>query len=167
MLERHPDASFLFVGDGEFRQSLEDACRAQGHLDRVIFVGRQPHAKVPSYVAAMDVAVLLDSNTYGSPMKIFEYWGMGKAVVAPAVPPVLEVMRDRETGLIIEPGNAAQLADRIVELARDPALRERLGRAGRAYVCANHTWADNARQIVDAHARLVAPLRSSTAGAPV
>ena len=167
VLERHPDASFLFVGDGEFRQSLEDACRAQGHLDRVIFVGRQPHAKVPSYVAAMDVAVLLDSNTYGSPMKIFEYWGMGKAVVAPAVPPVLEVMRDRETGLIIEPGNAAQLADRIVELARDPALRERLGRAGRAYVCANHTWADNARQIVDAHARLVAPLRSSTAGAPV
>jgi glycosyltransferase involved in cell wall biosynthesis len=165
VLARHPDASFLFVGDGEFRQALEDTCRAQGHLDRVVFAGRQPHARVPSFVAAMDIAVLLDSNTYGSPMKIFEYWGMGKAVVAPAVPPVLEVMRDGETGLLIEPGNAAQLADRIVELATNDALRERLGRAGRVYVCGHHTWADNARQIVEAHAQLVGTPQSSPAGA--
>jgi glycosyltransferase involved in cell wall biosynthesis len=165
VLARHPDASFLFVGDGEFRQALEDACRAQGHLDRVVFAGRQPHARVPSFVAAMDIAVLLDSNTYGSPMKIFEYWGMGKAVVAPSVPPVLEVLRDGETGLLIEPGDAVQLADRIVELASDAALRERLGQAGRAYVCAHHTWADNARQIVAAHAGLVGVAGASTAGA--
>ena len=165
VLARHPDASFLFVGDGEFRQALEDTCRAQGHLDRVVFAGRQPHARVPSFVAAMDIAVLLDSNTYGSPMKIFEYWGMGKAVVAPAVPPVLEVLRDRETGLLIEPGNAAQLADRIVELAADAELRERLGRAGRAHVCAHHTWADNARQIVEAQAALAGAPRRSPAGA--
>ena len=155
VLARIPDASFLFVGDGEFRQSLEDACRAQGHLDRVVFAGRQPHAAIPQFVAAMDIAVLLDSNTYGSPMKIFEYWGMGKPVVAPAVPPVLEVLRDGETGLLIEPGHAGQLADRIVDLANDPALRERLGAAGRAYVRANHTWRNNAEQIIQAHARLV------------
>jgi glycosyltransferase involved in cell wall biosynthesis len=154
VLARHPDASFLFVGDGEFRQPLEDICRAQGHLQRVVFAGRQPHAKIPAFVAAMDIAVLLDSNTYGSPMKIFEYWGMGKPVVAPAVPPVLEVLRDRETGLLIEPGNAQQLADRVVELAGDPALRERLGAAGRAYVRAHHTWRNNAEQIVAAHARI-------------
>jgi len=165
VLERHPDASFLFVGDGEFRQALEDTCRARGHLDRVVFAGRQPHAKVPTFVAAMDIAVLLDSNAYGSPMKIFEYWGMGKPVVAPAVRPVLEVMHDGETGLLIEPGNAAQLADRIVELAGDAQLRERLGRAGRAHVCAHHTWADNARQIVEAHAGLPDAARASPAGA--
>jgi len=156
VLSQHPEASFLFVGDGEFRQPLEDICRAQGHLQRVVFAGRQPHAKIPSFVAAMDIAVLLDSNTYGSPMKIFEYWGMGKPVVAPSVPPVVEVMRDRETGLLIEPGNAQQLAERIVELARDAGLRERLGAAGRAYVRAHHTWRNNAEEIVEAHARIAA-----------
>jgi glycosyltransferase involved in cell wall biosynthesis len=109
---------------------------------------------VPAFVAAMDIAVLLDSNAHGSPMKIFEYWGMGKPVVAPSVAPVLEVMRDRETGLLIEPGNAAQLADRIVELASDPALRARLGAAGRACATASHTWRNNAEQIVAAHAAL-------------
>jgi glycosyltransferase involved in cell wall biosynthesis len=154
VLARHPDASFLFVGDGEFRQPLEDLCRAAGTLDRVKFVGRQPHDKVPAFVASMDIAVLLDSNAYGSPMKIFEYWGMGKPVVAPSVVPVLEVMRDRETGLLIEPGNAAQLADRIVELAADPALRARLGAAGRACATAHHTWRNNAEQIMAAQAAL-------------
>lgn len=154
VLARHPDASFLFVGDGEFRQPLEDLCRAAGTLDRVVFVGRQPHDKVPAFVASMDIAVLLDSNAYGSPMKIFEYWGMGKPVVAPSVAPVLEVMRDRETGLLIEPGNAAQLADRIVELAADPGLRARLGAAGRARAVAHHTWRNNAEQITAAYAAL-------------
>jgi len=154
VLARHPDASFLFVGDGEFRQPLEDLCREAGTLDRVRFVGRQPHQKVPAFVASMDIAVLLDSNAYGSPMKIFEYWGMGKPVVAPSVVPVLEVMRDRDTGLLIEPGNAAQLADRIVELAEDPALRARLGAAGRACATSQHTWRNNAEQIMAAHAAL-------------
>ena len=86
---------------------------------------------------------------------------MGKPVVAPSVPPVLEVMRDRETGLLIEPGNAQQLAERIVELARDAGLRQRLGTAGRAYVRAHHTWRNNAQEIVDAHARI-----GAGAGAP-
>jgi glycosyltransferase involved in cell wall biosynthesis len=165
VLSRAPDTSFLFVGDGEFRRALEDACRAGGHLDRVVFAGRQPHAKIPAFVAAMDIAVLLDSNTYGSPMKIFEYWGMGKAVVAPAVAPVLEVLRDGETGLLIEPGNAAQLADRIVELAGDPVLRERLGAAGRAYVRAHHTWRNNAEQIMQAHAGLALATHADAAKA--
>jgi glycosyltransferase involved in cell wall biosynthesis len=164
VLARQPDASFLFVGDGEFRQALEDSCRAKKQLHRVVFAGRQPHAKIPSFVAAMDIAVLLDSNTYGSPMKIFEYWGMGKPVVAPSVEPVLEVLRDGETGLLIEPGNAAQLADRIVELAGDPALRERLGNAGRAYVRAHHTWRNNAEQIIAAHALITRPAQGAHAG---
>lgn len=164
VLARHPDASFLLVGDGEFRQALEDDCRAQGLLDRVVFAGRQAHARIPSFVAAMDIAVLLDSNTYGSPMKIFEYWGMGKPVIAPSVPPVLEVLRDGETGLLIEPGNAEQLAERIVELARDPAQRERLGAAGRAHVRAHHTWRNNAEQIMQAQGGLVRASVAAAAG---
>jgi glycosyltransferase involved in cell wall biosynthesis len=103
----------------------------------------------------MDIAVLLDSNRHGSPMKIFEYLGMAKAVVAPGVPPVLEVMRDGVTGLVIEPGSAAQMADRILQLAADPALRSRLGGEGRAYVIAHHTWRENALHIVRQYGRLV------------
>jgi glycosyltransferase involved in cell wall biosynthesis len=156
VLEQCPQASFLFVGDGEFRPVLEAACRADGHAGRVVFTGRQAHADVPRYVAAMDIAVLLNSNSYGSPMKIFEYWGMGKAVVAPSVAPVLEVLQDGRTGLLIEPGNVQQMTDRILRLVRDRELRERLGRGGREYVTAHHTWRDNAAQVIEAYARIAA-----------
>lgn len=151
-----PDVSFLFVGDGEFRRPLEDFCRAEGYLERVRFVGRRPHAEVPALVALMDITVLLNSNAYGSPMKIFEYMGMGKAVIAPSVGPVVEIMRDEETGLLIEPGNASQMADRIIRLVHDPVLRRRLGDAGQGYVRAHHTWHRNALTIEEIHRSLAA-----------
>lgn len=156
VLERCPDVSFLFVGDGEFRQPLEEFCRAEGYSGRVIFTGRKPHAKVPGLVALMDIAVLLHSNAYGSPMKIFEYMGMQKAVIAPRVGPVIEVLSDGQTGLLIEPGNADQMADQIVRLVHDAALRQRIGNTGRDYVAAHHTWRQNALKIIEIH-RTLAP----------
>lgn len=154
VLERCADVGFLFVGDGEFRRLLEDFCRAGGYADRVAFTGRKPHADIPPLVAAMDIAVLLNSNAYGSPMKIFEYMGMQKAVIAPAVEPVREIMQDGENGLLIEPANAKQMADCIIRLIQDKELRERLGRAGRQYVIAQHTWHQNALKIVEIYQNL-------------
>ncbi|CAN5159209.1 glycosyltransferase family 4 protein [soil metagenome] len=151
---RCPDVSFLFVGDGEFRQTLEDFCRAESFSSRVVFTRRKPHSEIPPLVALMDITILLNSNAYGSPMKIFEYMAMGKAVIAPSVGPVVEVLKDGETGLLIEPGNALQMADQIVRLVNDTDLRARLGSAGRSYVTARHTWRQNALKIEEVHASL-------------
>jgi glycosyltransferase involved in cell wall biosynthesis len=139
------------VGDGEFRQALEDFCRNEGYSNRVVFAGRKPHAEVPRLVALMDITVLLNSNAYGSPMKIFEYMGMQKAIVAPSVGPVVEVVTDGETGLLIEPGNVEQMSEQIVRLVSDPALRQRLGKNGRDYVEKHHTWRQNALKIMEIH----------------
>lgn len=143
------DVSFLFVGDGESRGALQLELSRRGVGRGVTFVGRQPHAAIPEYIAAMDIGLLLDSNSYGSPMKVFEYWAMGKAVIAPTVPPVLEVMRDGQTGLLIAPGDAAAMVRNILLLAGDAELRVRLGQAGRRAVLAAHTWDRNAGKILD------------------
>lgn len=148
--ESRRDVSFLFVGDGEGRQPLEQELQRLGLQGAAVFVGRQPHAVVPRYIAAMDIGVLLDSNAYGSPMKVFEYWAMGKAVIAPSVAPVLEILRDGETGLLIAPGDAAAMAAHVLKLAADPGTRLRLGETGRRYVLATHTWKENAAKILEA-----------------
>jgi glycosyltransferase involved in cell wall biosynthesis len=145
------DVGFLFVGDGEGRGPLQAELERRGVQNAAMFVGRQSHAAIPEFVAAMDIGVLLDSNAYGSPMKVFEYWAMGKAVVAPSVPPVLEILRDGETGLLIAPGDTAAMACQIVRLAADPQLRARLGEAGRKHVLATHTWDQNAEKILQAY----------------
>jgi glycosyltransferase involved in cell wall biosynthesis len=165
VLAARDDVSFLFVGDGEFRGQLEQFCEGAGFADRVVFTGRKPHDEVSGVVAAMDITVLLNSNVYGSPMKVFEYLAMEKAVIAPSVEPVLEVLRDGETGLLIAPGDADAMAQRILQLAGDPDLRRRLGRAGRAYVVANHTWDRNAATIVDVYERLVSPVKRAPVSA--
>jgi glycosyltransferase involved in cell wall biosynthesis len=146
-----PDVGFLFVGDGEGRARLQEEITSCGLGDRVVFAGRQPHALVPRYAAAMDIGVLLDSNAYGSPMKVFEYWSMGMAVIAPRVGPVLEMLRDGETGLLIKPGDAPAMAREIIRLAADSSLRQRLGENGRRHVLATHTWTQNAAEILRAY----------------
>lgn len=153
VLTQRSDVCFLFVGDGEFRDTLEKFCRSAGFGDRVVFVGRKRHAEIPALIGAMDIAVLLNSNNYGSPMKIFEYLGMQKAVIAPSVEPVTEVLKDGNTGLLIAPGDAEQMAKKILQLSADAALRHRLGLAGRTYVVANHTWHRNAMKIVEIYSR--------------
>jgi glycosyltransferase involved in cell wall biosynthesis len=145
------DVSFLFVGDGEGRQPLEQELQRLGLQGDAVFVGRKPHATVPRFVAAMDIGVLLDSNAYGSPMKVFEYWAMGKAVIAPSVRPVLEILRDGETGLLIAPGDAAAMAAHILQLAADRSERKRLGEAGRRHVLSTHTWKENAEKILESY----------------
>lgn len=154
VLGQSRDVYFLMVGDGEFRAQLQEFCRAQGFIDRVVFTGRKSHAEVPRLLAAIDIAILLNSNDYGSPMKLFEYMAMEKAVIAPAVGPVKEVLNDGETGLLIKPGDASEMAQKIVRLVNDPVLRRRLGTAGRAHVAANHTWRQNAIKALDAYARI-------------
>jgi glycosyltransferase involved in cell wall biosynthesis len=143
------DIKFLFVGDGEGRAGLEQELRRRDLLEFAIFLGRQRHEAVPELISAMDIGILLDSNSYGSPMKVFEYWAMGAAVIAPAVAPVLEVLRDGETGLLIAAGDAAAMADCILALARDETLRARLAEAGRRRVLATHTWDQNAARILE------------------
>ena len=156
------DVSFLFVGEGEGRATLAAELEGRGCLPWVVFAGRVPHAAVPRYVAAMDVGVLLDSNAYGSPMKVFEYWAMGKAVIAPTVAPVLEILRDGATGLLIAPGDSRAMAAQILRLAGEPELRQRLGEQGRREVLARHTWARNAEQILLCYeANAAASTRSS------
>ena len=161
VLSRSNEVTFLFVGDGEFRGALEQFCRTNSFADRAIFTGRKPHAEIPALVAAMDIAVMLNSNSYGSPMKLFEYLGMAKAVIAPSVGPVVEVLRDGETGLLIEPGNGSQMAEQILRLANDAQLRQRLGENGRTYVLAHHTWRTNAEAALAAYDQLVARAKSN------
>lgn len=163
VLAARDDVSFLFVGDGEFRPELERFCEREGFIGRVVFTGRKPHHEVSGLVAAMDITVLLNSNAYGSPMKVFEYLAMEKAVIAPTVEPVLEVLREGETGLLIAPGDAPAMAQRILQLAGDPGLRRRLGQAGRAYVVAHHTWERNAATVIDVHEQLTSASKRAPA----
>jgi glycosyltransferase involved in cell wall biosynthesis len=130
----------LLVGDGPHRPALEALARDLGVLQWVIFSGPVPFERVPHYLAAMDIAVMPSSNWYGSPIKIFEYGAMGRAVIGPGTPPVREVMLDGEEGLIVPPGDVEGLRAALARLASNRLLREQLGERFRERVLREYTW---------------------------
>ena len=70
----------------------------------------------------------------GTPKSLLEAAACGRAIIATNVPGCREIVRDGENGILIEPNNHKMLADAIQRLLDDPNLRQRMGKAGRAFV---------------------------------
>lgn len=149
--EADPSVHLLLVGDGPLRAQIEQEVRSAGLTQAVTFAGAVAHEEVPNYVAAMDVAVApypaLD-DFYFSPLKLFEYMAAGRAVVASRAGQVAQVVADRVTGLLFDPGDLAGLVGCLRRLREDPALCKEMGRNANA-ACSDRTWTHNAASVID------------------
>ena len=158
------DAHLLIVGDGPIQHELESLAGTLGVQDAVTFAGRVTHREVIAHVAAMDVAVSPHATFYASPMKILEYMSMGKAVVAPAMENIRDIVDDGETGLLFEPGDAGALESRLSRLQANEALRQELGRRARSRVVERFNWRFNALRVVDEATAFLGRVRPSADG---
>jgi glycosyltransferase involved in cell wall biosynthesis len=120
-----------FLGDGPERAAVEERARELGVSDRVRFLGRV--SDVPRHLEEADVFVL-PSLSEGVSNALLEAMAHGVPCVATDIPGNADLIRDRETGLLVRTGDADALARALLELAADAGLRERLGRAARAFV---------------------------------
>lgn len=126
-----PQARLLIVGDGPLRAELEALTKILRISDHVLFLGHRND--VPDLLALMDVVVLCSLHE-GSSLTLLEAMAAGRAVVATAVGGNPELILDGVTGLLVPARSPEALADAVVTLLRDPALRASMGEAGRARV---------------------------------
>ncbi len=115
-----PDAQFLLVGEGPLRISLAARIEELGLTANVRLAGAQ--SDVRPFLAATDIG-LLTSRSEGSSNSLLEYMAMG----LPSVVSDLPANRDLVSGVFFEPGNARDLAEKILGLWRDPDMRARIG----------------------------------------
>jgi glycosyltransferase involved in cell wall biosynthesis len=142
------DVRLLIVGDGPARADVEAQALRLGLDKRIFITGLLPAAAMPSYVAAMDVGVVAHERTgVASPMKLLEYMAMGKAVVAPDLPNIRDVLTAERTGLTFAAGRAEDLRTAIERLT-DEALRHRLGQAARDMIVRERNWHAIAAQVL-------------------
>jgi glycosyltransferase involved in cell wall biosynthesis len=141
-------ASLLIVGGGTFLEELEKQAVEQNLSEEIKFTGKVPHKFVPALIKEMDICVMPGSNWYGSPVKIFEYGILGKAVIAPDNVPVRDVMVDGEDGLLIE-RDPNVLAEALIKLIEDKDLRTKLGENFRKKIISEYTWEKAADMILD------------------
>jgi len=139
----------MLIGDGPERPRLEQRAAAQGVSDRIVFTGAVSHDRLPAVIQRLDIAVMTNATEYASPVKMFEYLAMGKAIVAPRVPPITEILTDGETGVFFDPDSPKSLGPAVMRVVADPELRARLGRNARQLALRRHTWMRNAERILD------------------
>jgi len=132
-------ARFVFIGDDRptargtsQRAELEAQLTEASARSRVEFLGGVDQPTLMEWYRRADICVvpslLYESFSYTCAQAM----AAGKPVVASRIGGIPETVKDGETGVLTTPGNAEELADAMVRLACDPALRERMGRAGRA-----------------------------------
>jgi glycosyltransferase involved in cell wall biosynthesis len=125
------DAVLCMVGDGPDRLQLEQRAHELGVARNTVFLGYQED--VAPFYAAFD-ALVLPSGNEGTPVSVIEALAAELPVVATRVGGVPDVVRDGEDGFLVEAGATDDLADRLAQLAGDPALRARMGKQGRERV---------------------------------
>jgi glycosyltransferase involved in cell wall biosynthesis len=143
--ERDRDVRLFIVGDGRLAATVVPLER------HVVWAGAVAHDEVPRHMAAMDVLVVPYARIeepYFSPLKLYEAMAMARPIIGARVGQVEEVLDDGETGLLYEPGDPEDLAEKIARVLRAPELGARLAAAARARVAASQTWEQNARRIV-------------------
>jgi glycosyltransferase involved in cell wall biosynthesis len=132
------------------RQWLDDGLPAA----RFLYAGSVKPDAVPLYLSAFDVCAMPFPFTehfayYASPIKLFEYMASGRAIVASDLPSTADVLRDGESALLVPPSEVDALANAIMRLRDDPALRHKLATCAREIVLARYTWDARARMILE------------------
>jgi len=126
---RHPHTNFVIAGDGPLRAQLEALAQRLGA--RITFLGNCTN--VPAVLAAFDIfayPTLGDSFGFVNA----EAMAMGKPVISTRVGSVPELVRDGETGFLIEPQDAWGLAQCICYLLNEPEIGRRMGSQGRQLI---------------------------------
>jgi len=146
--DRHPEIKVLLVGDGPEMENLKQTVCRLGMESKVILPGPVPCDEVPAYIDAMDICVLPDSNDFGSPIALFEFMALGKPCVVPDLGPMRDVIEDKLTGIMFPHADYEALEKALVRFVEDPSLRLQIGSRARETVLKRHTWAANARFVV-------------------
>jgi glycosyltransferase involved in cell wall biosynthesis len=135
LLEAGHPCHLLIVGDGPYRPVIEARLAALNLGNHVRLAGYQE--RVADWLALMDVLVMASYAHEGVPQAALQALAMAKPVAAARVGGIPEVIIPEETGLLTPPKDAPALAQAMLRLLQDAALREKLGRQGRRLVLEN------------------------------
>jgi len=156
VLSRDREAFFLFVGAGPAWDETRLLAQKLGIESAVLFTGPVAYDEMPSYLRAAKVGVApyqpsrlgqMKLGFYWSPLKIFEYMATALPVVSLDVPPLAEVVRPEQEGLLVAEGDEEALADAIARLIVDPVRARSMGEAGRERVVAHFSWQRHCEQL--------------------
>ena len=150
-----PEARLMVVGayDKEDKEPFVLYAR-QHRLRDVRFIGQVSEDDLPRYYRTCHVFCAPSTGFESFGIILLEAMAAGRPIVASDIDGYRGVLADGEEGLLVQPEDERRLADALVRLLKDPALRERMGRQGQAKA-ANYVWQKVAHQVLDYYRELL------------
>ena len=139
IVKQQSQTKFLIVGEGPLRSQLDSSLKQANLTGNFGFLGNLKEEDIPAIYNCADVFVL-PSIQEGQGIVLLEAQASAKPVVAFDIGGVNEAVRSGETGFLVKPGSTDELAEAVLKLLSDKALREKMGANGRKFVTENFTW---------------------------
>ena len=143
------------VGDGAQRAALQSQAQHRGNGELIEFVGRKPHREVIELLEDAKFIVIPSTCYEMFPLACIEAFACGKPVVAARLGALAEIVRDGETGLLFQPGEAVDLARKMRFLLDNEEVRLEMGRRARAEFEAKYTAAQNYKMLMDIYRQAI------------
>ena len=147
-----PDWELWIAGDGVDENSLKEQSKRLNLENKVKFLGKVPHNKVPETLQKMDVFVvpsIWECESFG--VAAVEAAACGLPVIASNIGGLPEVVIHNETGFLVAPKKAVEIADKILFLYQNLKIRKEMAKAAREFVLKNYCWQDNAKIMLDVY----------------
>ncbi len=146
VIEALPEVTFYWVGDGPYRDKIVPVL---SKYDNFKWLGSMQYPdKVREYLSEIDVYALV-SGVDMSPLTLQEAQLMKKPVIATNVGGIPELMRDKETGFLVERGDAKSLIEKISYLINNEDKAKQMGEKGRKFIEENFSWDTIAKRFLD------------------
>jgi glycosyltransferase involved in cell wall biosynthesis len=155
--ENNNNRFLLLVGDGPAKKNILDRANNLKVQDRVLITGVVERAKVADYIAAFDIALQPDVVDYASPLKLFEYMALGRAIVAPAKKNILEILTNDKNSKLFEPGNKKDFVNAIESLCISNTMREKISTQAKRLISEKkYYWDCNAKKVMQLYNAFIA-----------
>ncbi len=140
------DLRLHVIGDGPDRNALERIVREKGVADQILFKGAINQDHIRQYYEAADIFALA-SFAEGIPVVLMEAMSMEIPCVATSINGIPELIRNGIDGILVPPSDIDGLAQALSRLMDNPALRQSLGKAGRARVQEHYELAKSVNRL--------------------
>jgi glycosyltransferase involved in cell wall biosynthesis len=147
-----PEILFLLVGEGSDKERIVSIATSN-KLSNVRFLDEQPREKIPGYIGASDICLVLlkKSDIFKTviPTKMLEFMSCARPVILGVDGQAREIIEDAQAGISIRPESVTDLTDAVDRLSSDTKLRSELGRNGRKYIVQHFSRPQTARQYLE------------------
>jgi len=150
-----PQARLMVVG-AYYKEDKEPFVfyARENRLRDVRFIGQVSEDDLPRYYRTCHVFCAPSTGFESFGIILLEAMAAGKPIVASDIDGYRGVLADGEEGLLVQPEDERRLAEALIRLLKDPALRERMGRQGQA-TATDYAWHKVAQQVLDYYRELL------------